>query len=85
MKPRVSTFYYLLTRPAPLNSTVLRVEDSPEKIGVAWRGMTSRPIIRKSRSHYKEGETASKYNFFELDPSEALRTGIHIDEWCSLE
>lgn len=85
MRPRTRTYYYLLTRPAPLNHTVLRVADSPEEIGIAWRGMVSRPIIRKSRMLFHEGSTESKYHFFELDPSEALRTGIHIDEWCSLD
>lgn len=85
MKPRTSTFYYLLSKPNPLHMSVLRVADSPEEIGVAWRALKSKAIIRKSRMYFREGDSQTRYHFFELDPSEALRTGIHIDEWCTLE
>lgn len=81
VKPSKSKWTYYLLRAK--DGIVICSRETPELIGLAYRAKVDsshRLMIRKSLDRgAKEGEVM--WNRYELDPSEALRTGIPIDEW----
>ncbi len=59
--------------------------DSPQRLGIKYRAQVKEPanlIMRKSKLKIQEGSNYLPL-FQELSPSEALLTGIPIDEWAN--